>query len=214
MIINYIYHSCYEIITKDYQLVFDYYKGPLKLRDDKEKIFFVSHDHDDHYSKEIHSLADKVFLWDGMDYRDEKTIALAPGQSYQYKDILIKTSGSTDLGLSFEINIEGKRIIHVGDLNNWIWPEDSREDRKTMEKNFLGYLSAFEKNPQVLFFLVDYRMGKNYDLGVRQALDLLEPQLLFPIHFTDYPEILPIFKDQIKDRVEMILPVDNPYHLK
>ncbi|NLY72974.1 MAG: hypothetical protein GX079_04730 [Tissierellia bacterium] len=213
MIINYIYHSCYEILTDKYQIIIDYFRGPINLRKDREIIFLVSHGHEDHYTKEIHSMADWVFLWEGIDYRDEKTIPLAPGDEYLYKDISIRTSGSTDQGLSFEIGVEGKRLIHVGDLNNWIWPEDSQEERRAMEEDFLSYLSVFKKEPDILFFPVDYRLGENYDSGVDQALEILRPSLLFPLHFTEHPEILPIYKEKIKDKVRMILPDERPYQV-
>ena len=57
MKIRYIYHSCYEIVTDTYQLVFDYYKGDLDLRADLKKVFFVSHSHGDHYHPSVHDLS-------------------------------------------------------------------------------------------------------------------------------------------------------------
>lgn len=213
MIIRYIYHSGYEVLTQRYQLIFDYISGPLPLREDREKIFFVSHSHEDHYSPSVHALADKLILWDQLAYRNAKTFPLSPGDTLCFDDLIIRTSGSTDEGLSFEVETEGKRIIHAGDLNNWIWPEDSPEERKGMEEDFLNYLSLFKKYPDALLFPIDYRLKENYDRGLLQALERLEPRFLFPMHFTTYPQILPALKNELKGRVQMILPEQMPWEI-
>lgn len=214
MIIKHIHHSCYCVLTEKHQLIFDYFQGDLELREDKIKIFFVTHSHDDHYTPRVHELADALVLWEGIPYRDDNTYPLAPEEELELHDINIRTSGSTDEGLSFEIEVEGKRLIHAGDLNNWLWPEDTEEEKNQMNKDFLYYLSIFKKEPHALFFPVDYRLKENYDLGVNQAVDYLKPKLLFPLHFREFPEILPKYKDLIKDKVRMILPEEMPFDLK
>ncbi len=213
MIIRHIYHSGVEILSEKYQLIIDYFEGDLELDRTRETIFLVSHGHDDHYTKKIHDFNKTVILYEGIDYRDKNTLALGPGDCLDYKDIKIKTSGSTDQGLSFEIELEGKKLIHVGDLNNWVWPEDTREERETMEKDFLNYLSVFSSQVDVLFFPVDYRLGENYCLGPDQAIEVLNPKLLLPLHFREHPEILPVYKRKLEDKVKVLLPQDTPYIL-
>ena len=39
----------------------------------------------------------------------------------------IQAFGSTDVGISFLIHLQGKSIFHAGDLNNWHWSEESTE---------------------------------------------------------------------------------------
>ena len=63
--IYYIYHSCFLVETKDYLIVFDYFKKPLKNKNDdisleekilnteKKVLVFSSHSHYDHFNKEI-----------------------------------------------------------------------------------------------------------------------------------------------------------------
>lgn len=58
IIITYVYHSCYTVESKDLFLVFDYYKGLLNIPEDKEVIFFASHEHEDHYTSEILKVPD------------------------------------------------------------------------------------------------------------------------------------------------------------
>lgn len=211
MIVKHIYHSAVEIISEKYQIIIDYFEGPLKLREDRETIFLVSHGHEDHYSSKIHDYHKKVILYSGMDYRDENTLALAPGEELNYKDLLIRTSGSTDQGLSFGIELEGRRIIHAGDLNNWIWPEDSPEERALMERDFLNYLSHFKKEPDLLCFPLDYRLKENYSLGAMQAIGLLKPKYFLPLHFKEHPEILPLFKKLASNKTQVILPEETPF---
>lgn len=213
MILTHIHHSCYCILTEKHQLIFDYFDGDLELKEDKFKVFFVTHSHDDHYTPKIHKLADAVVLWEGISYRDEKTYPLAPGENLVLQDIQIRTSGSTDEGLSFEIEVEGKRLIHAGDLNNWVWPEDTEKEKNQMNKDFLYHLGKFKTEPDALLFPIDYRLKENYDIGVNQAVDYLKPKLLFPLHFREFPGILPKYKDFIKEKVRLVLPEEMPFTL-
>ncbi|MEI3154718.1 MAG: hypothetical protein V8S95_06185 [Odoribacter sp.] len=51
----------------------------------------------------------------------------------------IKAFGSTDIGISFLIDIDNIRIFHAGDLNNWHWEEESTpEEIAGTEKNCFG----------------------------------------------------------------------------
>lgn len=211
MKITYIYHSCYEVITDRYQLIFDYYKGDLHLLDDRETIFFVSHSHKDHYNSRVHELADHVVLWEEIPYRDDKTVPLGVRKEMTLGDLLIKTSGSTDEGLSFDIELDGVRLIFAGDLNDWNWPDDTPQEEEAMHQHFLRELSSFKENPDILFFPVDYRIEDNYDKGVNEAIRSLKPRLLCPLHFTAHPEILPVFKENVKDKVRVILPEETPF---
>ena len=43
---------------------------------------------------------------------------------------------STDEGVAFLIETEGKRIYHAGDLNNWVWEGEPEADNKRMSQRF------------------------------------------------------------------------------
>ena len=64
--------------------------------------------------------------------------------STKTKIIRIEAFGSTDVGISFLIDLQGVRLFHAGDLNNWHWSEEStpQEIRKA-EGDFLAEI----KNP-------------------------------------------------------------------
>lgn len=53
IIVTYIYHSCYTVEIGDFFIIFDYFKGPLKIPVGKQVIFISSHSHHDHYTSEI-----------------------------------------------------------------------------------------------------------------------------------------------------------------
>ena len=60
MKITYIHHSSFLAELERLYLLFDYIKGPLpELLPDKELLVFVSHRHEDHFSQNIWTLADK-----------------------------------------------------------------------------------------------------------------------------------------------------------
>lgn len=48
--------------------------------------------------------------------------------------ITIRTLISTDMGVAFYVETEGKRIYHAGDLNVWFWNDEPMEDNIASEK--------------------------------------------------------------------------------
>ena len=119
----YIYHSGFTAETEDHFLVFDYYKGQIKLPD-KPIIVFASHGHADHYNPLIldwqkqqaeisYVLSHDIKL---ASQGQEQIHHLAPYEELELDGLQIKTFGSTDLGVSFLVHAEGKYIfpMHFG----------------------------------------------------------------------------------------------------
>lgn len=189
MKIEYIHHSGCTVETEDYFLVFDYYKGDIKLKD-KKTIVFSSHSHPDHYNPEIlkwkneHNHISYVLSSD-IDVESAPNIyIMEPYKSLKLYDVNIKSFGSTDLGLSFLVEVEGKNIFFAADLNWWIWDEDSKEEKEEMEKAFKGEVARLKGNDiEVAFFPVDPRLRENYSLGGKYLIDELSPKYFIPIHF-------------------------------
>ena len=104
---------------------------------------------------------------------------------------VIKAFGSTDVGISFLIETEGKTIFHAGDLNNWHWMNESPEDEwKRDEKKFLDEIKVISndyKNIDLVLFPIDPRLGSEYMRGGKQFIDLIKPTVFIPMHFwNDY----------------------------
>mgnify|MGYP003899695227 FL=1 len=189
MKIEYIHHSGCTVETEDYFLVFDYYKGVINLKD-KKTIVFSSHSHPDHYNPEIlrwkneHNDISYVLSSDINVKPDSNVYIMDPYESLKLYDVNIKSFSSTDSGLSFLVEVEGRNIFFAGDLNWWIWDEDGKEERVEMEKAFKGEISRLKDYEiYVVFFPVDPRLRENYSLGGRYFIDELKPKYFIPIHF-------------------------------
>lgn len=114
-----------------------------------------------------------------------KNISFKDGSS-----ISLKTFGSTDLGISILLNIEGISIFHAGDLNFWAWPDN---DEKTMQdeyNQFMAEIDKIKKNDiDISFFPVDYRLGENYYKGGEIFIKEVKPQIMFPMHSGGHEDI-------------------------
>ena len=190
--IEHIFHSGFTLETENYFLVFDYYKGHISLKD-KKIIVFVSHGHEDHYT-------DKIFKWQetytDINYVLSSDIEINMDGDNIYimdtyeelilDDVNIKSFGSTDLGLSFLVNVEGISIFHAGDLNWWHWEGDPEDEKLRMEKGFkdeINKLTPF--NIDIAFIPVDPRLDKAFYLAGQYFIQTIKPKYFLPMHFGD-----------------------------
>ncbi len=109
-----------------------------------QKVYVLaSHIHGDHFNPEIFGL---VRYNKNTFYILEKDIPapggvsaafLGVGERFSDGTIFVRAWPSTDIGVSFEIKIEGKSIFHAGDLNCWHWREESTEERSPRRRRTL-----------------------------------------------------------------------------
>jgi len=211
--ILYIYHSGFAVETENYFLVFDYYKEQNlikekslfpsilsndNIRDNKKVFVFCSHSHGDHFNPVIldwqkYNSDIKYVLSD-----DIITPTKKPNYTFMQEDdekeidnLYIKAYGSTDIGISFLIKIDGLTIFHAGDLNWWHWKEDSLEEQKLAELNFKIQIKKLkqENTIDIAFFPVDPRLEEFYSLGGEYFANQLHPNLIIPMHFADTSSI-------------------------
>lgn len=208
--IYYIYHSAFVVELKKHILIFDFYKIPnnkknkeedfynnFLRKEGKEILVFSTHSHSDHFNKEILKWSEfnkniKYILSEDikLPYNDKKFIFTKEGESlelFENEKIKIHTFGSTDLGSSFYVNIEGKNIFHAGDLHFWHWEDDSLLEEKEMKERYISILQEIRKLSQIdiAFTPVDPRLGKNVYEGVDIFYEILEPKIIIPMHFSD-----------------------------
>ena len=155
MKVTYIHHSSFLVETDENYFLFDYFEGELpEFKEDKPLLVFASHRHGDHFSPVIFELAGKhkktgFVLSDDIWKRrvpEEflgKTYFTGPGEELELtapftggSGVKIRAFKSTDEGVAFLIETEGKRIYHAGDLNNWVWAGEPEADNKRMSENF------------------------------------------------------------------------------
>ncbi|MDO5755696.1 MAG: MBL fold metallo-hydrolase [Tissierellia bacterium] len=224
IVIRFIYHSCYTIEIDDRVFVFDYFQGRLPMDPQKKYIFIASHGHDDHFNEKIFEWGDfekntyilssdiaNLKRKDNIVYLNKDKYSMgtrkkfscpnvhfiAPYDEFFVDDLYLKAYGSTDQGISLLVEHPYLNFYHSGDLNHWIWPEDTREERQKMQMDFSKEINAiFPKKPDIAFFPLDPRLGKYYDKGILEFVDTVKPQILFPMHFQDQVEITHRFKEE------------------
>lgn len=126
----------------------------------------------------------------------ENVIFINKDKDFSYDDIDFYSYGSTDKGISILVDLPYLTFFHAGDLNNWIWPEDTKEEKIQMEKDFRKEVDKIQVDQlDIAFFPIDPRLKENYDKGVTYFLDKVTPEILFPMHLWDNLEFSKKFKD-------------------
>jgi len=196
--IKYLCHSGFLVETDKHLLVFDLCRGDIDLGDKKTYVF-ASHAHSDHYNPVIFNLREKrpdiryilsSDIYEGPDPPPVKgnITSISLYEEKMIDDIKVKAYGSTDTGISFLVECDGKKIFHAGDLNWWYWPGDTPEGIATAEKSFKKEIARIKgEQIDVAFFPVDPRLEQNYCLGAEYFINEIEPRYLIPMHFwNDY----------------------------
>lgn len=239
--IEYIYHSGFSLSFEDKTFVFDYYKG--KLPDlNKDTSFFVTHSHEDHYNPEIFNLPDSqsytyILSNDLLNYDKKDNIIMLSSQEkieslknphgdrtyyvgendqVSVNDFSLKTFGSTDKGVSMLLTYKGIRIFHAGDLNLWVWDEDTEEERKKMYDDFTEIVDKVSKyGVDIAFFPLDPRLEDRYADGFNIFVDKVKPSIIFPMHFKDQISYNLQYMSEFKDRSQIFRPIfkENQFFL-
>ena len=83
------------------------------------------------------------------------------------RHVKVKAFDSTDEGLSYLVEMDGIRIFHAGDLNNWHWREESTpREIEEAERDFQQVMETMRgEKVDVAFFPVDPRLGMMFDAG-------------------------------------------------
>lgn len=196
----------------------------------KQTIFISTHSHADHFNKEIlklpymknciYILSDDIkelyksnniiYLNDENKDIDIDTLKIIknanniyfvkPDEQLTIDDMVINTYGSTDKGISILVDLPFLNLYHAGDLNNWIWPEDTKTEREKMENSFIKELEKIDIDEiDIAFFPIDPRLKDEVFTGAEIFLDIVSPAVLFPMHFSDNYDITKKFSDYYSD---------------
>ncbi|MCD7936840.1 MAG: MBL fold metallo-hydrolase [Tannerellaceae bacterium] len=202
----YIFHSGFVIRTATYDILIDYfldtqgesagYVHDHLLKQARPLYILSSHFHADHFNpeilkwKEIKENITYIFSKDILKRKRataEEAVFLKKGDVYQDEKLSVRAFGSTDVGISFYIKTEDKRIFHAGDLNNWHWKDESTDEEvKQAENHYLRELNEIAEvvsGLDVCMFPVDARMGSDYMRGAEQFIDRIPVKLFVPMHF-------------------------------
>lgn len=211
MKLDYIYHSGFAIEADGVTVIIDYFKDSCEQEYNKgivhdcllerpgELYVLSSHFHPDHFNREVLSWKEKrpdihyIFSKDILKHHratpDEATY-INKGDVYKDENIRIEAFGSTDVGVSFLIDLQGVRLFHAGDLNNWHWSEESTpQEIHKAEGDFLAEVKCLEQTAPIIdtvMFPVDNRMGKDYMKGAEQFVKRIKTGIFAPMHFSEY----------------------------
>ena len=214
MKITYIHHSCFVVEIEDCIFVFDYYKGKLPVFNKNKKIIiFSSHRHSDHFNINIFQMASiypeiyyilsddiclspdyKVFEKEIQRIKD-KIFFVHENRTYEFdvhgKPLKIETLNSTDEGVSFILQWQGKTIYHAGDLNWWSWKGESDEDYYDMTERFKKEIDKIkDRTFDIAFLVLDPRQKERYWWGFDYYMKNVNIKRVFPMHFWMKYEII------------------------
>lgn len=204
-------HCGYSVETEDQLLVFDWISGSIP-ETDKTKICFVTHSHQDHYNPAIFEMDfDYYIVSDDVDCElKTNRIKVKMGETVTIAGLEIHVYGSTDLGVSFEVIEKDLILFFAGDLNNWHWRlESTDEEIESMQNWYLALIEPLRnKKFNLIFFDIDPRLQVDYDLGIKQLLEIVKSEVIFPMHFTsDYESMKRYYEQtQIQNLVQVIEP--------
>ncbi|MDR0938391.1 MAG: MBL fold metallo-hydrolase [Mediterranea sp.] len=211
MRLSYIYHSGFALEAEGVTVIIDYYKDSSeadssrgivndRLLGNAGPLYVLStHFHPDHFNPEVLGWRDRrqaretryIFSRDILKHRRAKlgdATYIRKGERYADDRLIVEAFGSTDVGSSFLIKLDGMNIFHAGDLNNWHWSEESTpEEIRKAEGDYLAELDYIRRHVDdpihLAMFPVDQRMGRGYMKGAAQFVDRFRPALFAPMHF-------------------------------
>ena len=205
----FIYHSCFALVGESFIVIIDYYKDsarrPLvgvvhdELLKRPGKLYVLSsHSHTDHFNPEVlewkkmHTDIQNVFSKDILENGEARlndACYFSQGETWADGVLEVEAFGSTDLGISFFLRLDGKLIFHAGDLNNWHWKEESTEEEvREAENAYLAELEILARRTDrvdLVMFPVDPRLGQEYMLGAKQFVDRFRVGMFVPMHFDE-----------------------------
>ena len=196
-------HSGFLVELDSVTLLFDWWKGTLPpLPQDKPRLVFASHRHEDHFNPAIFALAE-----DGRDiqfllshdirlternrakWRISEAVAqmcscLRGGETVRpLPNITVETLSSTDEGVAFLVTAHGQTVYHAGDLHWWHWEGEDKGWNRNMEVNFKRYIEPLRGRAIDLAMApLDPRLEKSYAWGLEYFLTLAQVRSVLPMH--------------------------------
>lgn len=237
MKITYIEHSGFLLEMAEAYFLFDYYEGIIpELKKEKPLIVFVSHKHQDHYNPVIFELLkeypdtkyvlsnDVPIKRETVQYKEQgieleravtvmkkgesRVLEMANGTSLR-----IETLKSTDEGVAFLVECKGETIYHAGDLNLWVWEEESKQYNENMKHNYFTELTKLkDRKIDVAFVPLDPRQEKDAFAGLESFLAYTESRVVFPMHFWGNYKIIEEFHNRRPEYREKVQKIEYAGH--
>lgn len=224
MKITYISHSGFLAETSRCFYLFDYYMGKLPALDASKPILvFSSHAHADHYNsavfaqladwnvKDIHAVLSKDIP--RKKYPDNIPVTTVTfHQEYALPcETALYTLHSTDKGVAFLVTCPEGILYHAGDLNDWVWRENSEQENRQMTGSYRHEIDLLKdrlqgKTVDAAFLPLDPRQEEAYARGILYFLKKIKTSRVYPMHYwgkaqiigqfvREYPEYRALIRD-------------------
>lgn len=200
MKIQFVKHSCFAVTTPSVSLIFDYSRGELPELERELPVFaFISHAHDDHFNPAIvDALKDYPSVTfivssdvpekdrEAMQKKasdDRKFVYMDADEQARFPELTVKTLKSTDEGVAFIVEADGKKIYFAGDLHWWTWEGESDEAEEEMKQAFIHEMDKIKGEQLDLAFLVlDPRQEDRYWWGFDYFMKNVGAKHALPMH--------------------------------
>ncbi len=212
MNVLFIHHSCFIVELDTKVLVFDYFDGDriggyhfsgiLPQYDaDTPMYFFASHKHQDHFDMDIYRQAER---YENIHFIISKDAKLSPNfmkkhgidpavrekityvtnnEEYVVDDVKICTYLSTDAGVAFAVEADGKHIYHAGDLHDWFWEGAGDLVNGKLERGYKHQINRMADTYfDVAFVVLDPRLEQHKFKGFDYFLKNVSAKYVFPMH--------------------------------
>lgn len=167
---------------------------------------FVSHKHRDHFDRRVFDLehicpcVTYIISKDArMNEKYMRRIGIPEsawqkiryvGKNERYvfadnvEDVVVTTLASTDAGVAFVVQAEGKTIYHAGDLNWWSWKGETEAEAIDMEQRFKQEIDKLRGiTIDVAFLPLDPRQEEQFYRGFDYFMRNTDTRLAYPMHF-------------------------------
>lgn len=206
MNVSYLFNSGFMIQDEKILLVFDDYDDPAGIvnaaydKGDFDRLYiFVTHAHFDHFATHIRAYAQRTnrYIF-GSDIKHTKRVKIFPKEKILYmkrntewqdEAIKIRAYDSTDVGVSFFVEMpSGAKIFHAGDFNWWHWADDTENNISLAEKSFRRQMKRLaDMEADIVFFPIDGRLGDSQEKGAIEFVSRTNIKSFVAMHRVDYP---------------------------
>lgn len=209
MRVRYLSHSGFYVEGERHAMVFDYWHGELPPVPEGKRLFiFASHHHPDHYDAEIFrygesvagtryilgcditlnaanrqrmGISDEIFARCHRMHKDDRL---------DFGEMRVRAIRSTDMGVAFSVECDGRRLYHGGDHNLWLWREDANFDRAQTNRFYEEIEKLRGLHYDAAFLPLDPRLGEEYWRGFDAFARLIDTERLFPMHMAEDYDIV------------------------
>ena len=198
-------HSGFAIESDDGSatLIFDYYTDnacvlePI-LRRAQAIYVFVSHSHRDHLSYDIfewqrhypivrYIIANECRrkLKRAIDLDSLPVSFLHHDEDWHDERVHVHAFNSTDVGVSYMVDMDKRRIFHAGDYTCWDMTENNEAASRKAKGDFHVILNAirlYTQSIDVVMMPVVPNIGGDFTYGARELLKAVKCDLFIPMH--------------------------------